>query len=75
MSIKVIVNGAKGKMGQVSVNAVQQEPDLELVAAIDSDSDLAASIQQHQANVVIDFTLPDVCKAILCAWVGKSGPC
>lgn len=33
--IRVIVNGAKGKMGQETVKAIQKESDLELVAQTD----------------------------------------
>lgn len=58
MTIKVIVNGAKGKMGQVTVVAVTAEPKLELVAALDQQDDLAKAIKEHHANVVIDFTIP-----------------
>jgi len=56
--IKVIVNGAKGKMGQETVKAVQKESDLELVAQTDLGDDLAKNIRETQAEVVIDFTVP-----------------
>jgi 4-hydroxy-tetrahydrodipicolinate reductase len=36
MSIKVIVAGAKGKMGSEAVKMIQQDPELDLVCAIDS---------------------------------------
>jgi 4-hydroxy-tetrahydrodipicolinate reductase len=55
---KVIVNGAKGKMGQETVKAVQKEADLELVAQTDLGDDLAKNIRETQAEVVIDFTVP-----------------
>lgn len=58
MTIKVIVNGANGKMGQVTVDAVSAAPDLELVAALDHQDNLAKAIEQHSAQVVIDFTVP-----------------
>ncbi|MCU0640726.1 MAG: 4-hydroxy-tetrahydrodipicolinate reductase [Candidatus Margulisbacteria bacterium] len=56
--IKVIVNGAKGKMGQETVKAVLAEQELELVAQTDVGDDLAKSIKEKQAEVVIDFTQP-----------------
>jgi len=55
---KVIVTGALGRMGQQVVAAVEQEPSLELVAALSKNDDLSAAIEQHQAQIVIDFTVP-----------------
>jgi 4-hydroxy-tetrahydrodipicolinate reductase len=56
--IKVIVNGAKGKMGLETVKAVQAEKDLDLVAQTDLGDDLAKVIKENKADVVIDFTQP-----------------
>ncbi|MBU0629490.1 MAG: 4-hydroxy-tetrahydrodipicolinate reductase [Candidatus Margulisbacteria bacterium] len=56
--IKVIVNGAKGKMGLETVKAVQNETGLELVARTDIGDDLAKVIKQSGAEVVVDFTHP-----------------
>ncbi len=40
MAIKVAVLGAKGRMGSEVVKALNEEADLELVAAIDQDDDI-----------------------------------
>lgn len=56
--IKVIVNGAKGKMGQETVKAVKNEPELELVGETDLGDDLSAMIKKNKAAVVVDFTQP-----------------
>jgi 4-hydroxy-tetrahydrodipicolinate reductase len=56
--IKVIVNGAKGKMGQEVVKAIQKEADLALVGQTDLGDDLAKAIKSTQAEVVVDFTHP-----------------
>lgn len=56
--IKIIVNGAQGKMGQQVVKAVSQEPELELVAQIDMNDDLAETIKKTKPDAVIDFTTP-----------------
>jgi 4-hydroxy-tetrahydrodipicolinate reductase len=56
--IKVLVNGAQGKMGKETVNAVLKEGDLELVGQADMGDNLAESIQETGAEVVVDFTLP-----------------
>lgn len=55
-SIRVGVLGARGRMGQEVVNAVNGAGDMELVAALDTGDDLAAL---KQAQVVVDFTHPD----------------
>lgn len=56
--IKVLVNGAKGKMGQEVVKAVQKEADLELAGQTDLGDDLAKAVKDSKAEVVVDFTLP-----------------
>ncbi|MFA5104171.1 MAG: 4-hydroxy-tetrahydrodipicolinate reductase [Candidatus Margulisiibacteriota bacterium] len=76
--IKVIVNGACGKVGKEVVKAVLKESSLELVGAVDitgagSDigelagigksgvkvtGDLAKTINDTKADVVVDFTIP-----------------
>jgi 4-hydroxy-tetrahydrodipicolinate reductase len=56
--IKVGVVGAKGRMGQAVVAAVQQAPDLTLVAAVDMGVPPTA-LGQAGAQVVVDFTAPD----------------
>jgi 4-hydroxy-tetrahydrodipicolinate reductase len=56
--IRVLVSGAKGKMGREVVQAVKAEHDLLLVAEIDLGDDLPAAIHDHGATVVVDFTHP-----------------
>lgn len=56
--IKVIVNGASGKMGTETVKAILKEPDMELVGQTDIKDDLAAAIKKNGAEVVVDFTTP-----------------
>ena len=56
--IKVIVNGAKGKMGQETIKAVQKETDMMLVGQTDAGDDLAQVIKATGAEVVVDFTVP-----------------
>jgi 4-hydroxy-tetrahydrodipicolinate reductase len=56
--IKIIVNGAHGRMGQETVQAVQDDHELELVATCDHGDNLAEKIQQTNADVVVDFTTP-----------------
>ncbi|HKI99626.1 MAG TPA: 4-hydroxy-tetrahydrodipicolinate reductase [bacterium] len=71
MTIRVLVNGAKGRMGQQVVAAVQADAETELVGQTDVGDDLASAIATAQAAVVVDFTHPscayDNVQAILVA--------
>ena len=55
-NIRVMVNGAKGRMGQEVVKAVTVASDLELVDQTDLGDDLIARIKASQAQAVVDFT-------------------
>jgi 4-hydroxy-tetrahydrodipicolinate reductase len=56
MTTKIIVNGARGRMGQEAVRTIRASKGFELVAELGREDDLAASIQQTQADVVVDLT-------------------
>jgi 4-hydroxy-tetrahydrodipicolinate reductase len=60
MTIRIIINGAFGKMGQATVAAMTNESDLQLVGTAGRNDDLSAMIKNHRADVVIDWTLPSV---------------
>lgn len=57
--LKIIVNGAFGKMGQMAVEAINQQQDMELVAELGREDDLGNHIQQQQADIVVDVTSAD----------------
>ena len=57
--IKVGVLGARGRMGSEVVKAVNDASDCELVAALDQ-GDSLDSLVSAGAQVVVDFTTPDV---------------
>ncbi|WP_082115545.1 4-hydroxy-tetrahydrodipicolinate reductase [Lentzea aerocolonigenes] len=57
--IRVGVLGARGRMGSEVVRAVEAAKDMEVVAAIDADDPLS-SLVDSGAQVVVDFTHPDV---------------
>lgn len=59
MTIKVGVLGAKGRVGQAVVDAVNEADDLELVATIDRGDSLEL-LTMNAAEVVVDFTQPGV---------------
>ena len=56
MTIRVLVNGSSGKMGQCVVKAIEADADLTLAGAIGHSHDLAAEIKKSGAQVVVDFT-------------------
>lgn len=57
--MKVGVLGARGKVGTQVCRAVAEADDLELVAEVDVDDDIAALVSSG-AEAVVDFTHPDV---------------
>lgn len=60
MTIRVLVNGAKGKMGQTTVKTIANCADFTLVGSIDCHDHLAQEIKKNKAEVVIDFTNAEV---------------
>jgi 4-hydroxy-tetrahydrodipicolinate reductase len=69
---KLIINGAKGRMGQTLISCAARLPDLQVVAGTDVGDNLAA--QLPGCDAVIDFTLHHVTAdvASLCAAHGKA---
>ena len=55
-AIRVMVNGAKGRMGQEAVKAVQAEEGLTLAGQTDLGDDLNQFIEAVKTQVVVDFT-------------------
>jgi len=58
MTIRILVNGASGKMGQECVKAIQNDSELQLVGQTARNDDLAQIIKTTHAQVVVDFTVP-----------------
>jgi 4-hydroxy-tetrahydrodipicolinate reductase len=79
--IRVVVNGAKGRMGSEAVRAVAAAPDMVLAGACDVGDDLEGTIRRERAEVVVDFTVATAALANLdailaagaCAVMGTSG--
>lgn len=57
--IRVIVNGSKGKMGLLACETLKRHNDFDLVAALGRHDDLAQSIVNTHADVVVDLTRAD----------------
>ena len=68
--IKVLVNGALGRMGRTVVGAVKADSELELVGAVDAfegevdgmkvETNLDAALKKFSPDVMVDFTRPAV---------------
>jgi 4-hydroxy-tetrahydrodipicolinate reductase len=54
--VKIIVNGAAGRMGQITCETLDATDDLDCVARLGRDDDLAAQIKSLKADAVIDLT-------------------
>ncbi len=54
--IRILVNGAFGKMGKQAVAAIQADAECELVGAIGRADDLATAIAKEHPDVVVDLT-------------------
>lgn len=59
MTIRIIVNGAQGKMGLLACETLASHPDFELVAQLNREHNLTAAIKETQAQIVIDLTRAD----------------
>lgn len=58
--IRVLVNGARGKMGKQTCIAVDAANDLLLVAQLNRGDDVATALEKHKIDVAVDFTVPNV---------------
>lgn len=56
MTIRVLINGSKGKMGQMIVKTLTANPEFTVVGMTGHDDDLAKEIKQSAAQVVVDVT-------------------
>ena len=61
MAIKVGVIGASGRMGAATCDAVDADPDLELVVRVGREDSLE-SLVEAGVQVAVDFTVPDAVK-------------
>ncbi|MHC4550365.1 MAG: 4-hydroxy-tetrahydrodipicolinate reductase [Planctomycetota bacterium] len=56
---RVMVVGAKGRVGSCIVQGVAAADDLTLVGAVDLGDDLGAALEQERPEVAVDFTTPE----------------
>ena len=60
MVVRVLVNGAHGKMGELAVKTLSNHADFAVVGALGKQDNLGAEISNTQAQVVIDLTNAEV---------------
>lgn len=58
--INVIINGARGRMGQCAQAYLAQQTDIRVVATGNRGDDITDLIKQHHAEVVVELTTPEV---------------
>jgi 4-hydroxy-tetrahydrodipicolinate reductase len=70
--IRVILNGARGRMGRAILHCAGQHADLEIAAQVDQGDDLAGAL--NRGDVVVDFSVPTVTEQLLdlCTKHGKA---
>ncbi|MEM9158698.1 MAG: 4-hydroxy-tetrahydrodipicolinate reductase [Verrucomicrobiota bacterium] len=57
---KIIINGAKGKMGKLAHEALGEDEQFEIVALLGRQDDLAEAIAEKKPDAVLDLTLASV---------------
>lgn len=67
MSLRLLINGARGRMGQMLITCAQENADLTIGAAIDVGDDFKAGVEKCDA--VIDFTHHSTSETVLAACV------
>ena len=56
MSIRVLVNGAAGRMGRITTKTIKQDAAFDLVAETHSSDELKKYLLSSKATIAIDFT-------------------
>jgi len=60
---KIVITGAKGRMGQALVACAARLPELQVVGQVDQGDDLRAVITR--ADVVVDFSFHQVTNSVV----------
>jgi 4-hydroxy-tetrahydrodipicolinate reductase len=69
--LKLLINGAKGRMGQTLVSCAAADPDLQVAAQVDVGDDLASSLPDCEAVVDFSHAAATASIAQMCAQSGK----
>jgi 4-hydroxy-tetrahydrodipicolinate reductase len=69
MPLELLINGAKGRMGQALIACAAGDPELHVAAAIDAGDDFAAALAKVEA--VIDFSHHSTIESVLALCVAQ----
>ncbi|MCX7869767.1 MAG: 4-hydroxy-tetrahydrodipicolinate reductase, partial [Terrimicrobiaceae bacterium] len=71
-ALRVVINGAQGRMGQVLLACIEEDPGLELAAALDAGDELSEALDR--ADAVVDFSHASATASVarLCAEAGRT---
>jgi len=58
---RIIINGANGKMGSLTVETISSQHDMEIVAKTNHEDSLSELIKEKKADIVVDFTAANCC--------------
>ena len=61
--LRLLINGAKGRMGQTLIACAKENPQLEVAAAIDIGDDFSGAVAQ--ADAIIDFSHHSIIEPVL----------
>jgi 4-hydroxy-tetrahydrodipicolinate reductase len=67
MGLRLLINGSRGRMGQMLIACAKENPDLSIGAAVDVGDDFTAGLAKSDA--VIDFSHHSTCETVLSACV------
>ena len=59
MLTRVIINGARGKMGILACETISKHPDFKLVGSLSREDNLRLAIEREKAQIVVDLTRAD----------------
>lgn len=68
--VRLLINGAKGRMGQMIIACAKDEPGVEVTAAVDQGDDFAAALKL--ADAVIEFSHHDVTEKVAQACIEQN---
>src|SRR5688572_21437377 len=65
MTLRIMVHGATGRMGQLTVKTLAAQPGMAVTGQTHSPDTLKDAIAAHQPDIVVDFTRADIAQSNL----------
>jgi len=70
--VRIVLHGARGRMGRAILNVVDQHPGLQITAQVDQGDDLDRALEQ--GDVLVDFSVPVATERMLSLCVARRVP-